>query len=171
MKTLPQQRCYYDADEPGTALCCGAAFTGDLIAGQPCPACGKSLPYRCDHCGDKAACYGTYEGHTGYSCDECCGHGCEDGHCDPISDKTETRNAGDFNDEDAITENDKYDKRKIRVPCPHCRRVSSPLCSPKTKETSSGMRWVGCDHQEPYASFKTTCRCGGNYIFTVHTPQ
>lgn len=39
----------------------------------------------CHFCGKAAACYGTYEGMTGYSCDECCGHGNEDGYCEPIA--------------------------------------------------------------------------------------
>jgi hypothetical protein len=41
-------------------------------------------PPVCPHCGKPATCYGTYEGHTGYGCDECCGHGNEDGHCEPV---------------------------------------------------------------------------------------
>lgn len=39
---------------------------------------------KCDWCDDPATCHGTYDGHTGYACDDCCGHGCEDGWCDPI---------------------------------------------------------------------------------------
>ena len=37
----------------------------------------------CFWCQAPATCHGTYEGHTGYACDECCGHGCEDGWCEP----------------------------------------------------------------------------------------
>lgn len=84
MKTLPQQRAFHDTDEPCTTLCCGARIVGDVIAGHGCPACGAPLPYQCDHCGERAVCHGTYEGHTGYACDECCHHGCEDGWCDRI---------------------------------------------------------------------------------------
>lgn len=40
----------------------------------------------CRNCGNPATCYGTYENDTGYACDECCGHGCEDGHCERIKD-------------------------------------------------------------------------------------
>jgi len=33
-------------------------------------------------CGQVATCYGAYEGApAGFACDECCGHGNEDGHC------------------------------------------------------------------------------------------
>lgn len=39
---------------------------------------------KCFWCERPATCYGTYEGHTGYACDECCGHGCEDGWCDQL---------------------------------------------------------------------------------------
>lgn len=41
----------------------------------------RLLP-RCEHCGAPAACHGSYEGAApGYACDECCGHGQEDGRC------------------------------------------------------------------------------------------
>ena len=34
----------------------------------------------------EAACYGAYENETpSYACNDCCGHGCEDGRCWPIS--------------------------------------------------------------------------------------
>jgi hypothetical protein len=36
---------------------------------------------KCQICGAGATCYGTYEKKTGYGCDDCCGHGCEDGDC------------------------------------------------------------------------------------------
>lgn len=44
----------------------------------------EPLEPTCRTCGQPATCYGTYEGHTGYGCDDCCGHGCEDGHCEPL---------------------------------------------------------------------------------------
>jgi len=41
---------------------------------------------RCAGCGDRlATCRGSYEGAPeSYACDGCCGHGNEDGHCDPV---------------------------------------------------------------------------------------
>lgn len=37
---------------------------------------------KCAHCENPATCYGKYaDCDEGYACDECCGHGCEDGHC------------------------------------------------------------------------------------------
>ena len=37
---------------------------------------------RCLHCGKPAVCHGSYEGQpVSYACDECCGHGNEDGWC------------------------------------------------------------------------------------------
>lgn len=35
-------------------------------------------------CDKPATCLGDYEGEGAetYSCDDCCGHGCEDGHCE-----------------------------------------------------------------------------------------
>lgn len=42
----------------------------------------------CEHCdcGKPATCIGRYETMTepAYACDECCGHGCEDGECYPL---------------------------------------------------------------------------------------
>jgi hypothetical protein len=37
----------------------------------------------CAHCGKPAACFGRYDNMTtaDFACDECCGHGCEDGRC------------------------------------------------------------------------------------------
>lgn len=41
----------------------------------------------CDRCGQLATCLGAYEGTEipDYACDNCCGHGNEDGWCRPIS--------------------------------------------------------------------------------------
>lgn len=41
----------------------------------------------CAHCLERpATCIGSYEGAADFTpaCDECCGHGCEDGQCEPI---------------------------------------------------------------------------------------
>ncbi len=41
---------------------------------------------RCAGCGQTATCYGAYEGApSSYACDDCCGHGCEDGRCEPVT--------------------------------------------------------------------------------------
>lgn len=80
--------------------------------------------------------------------------------------------AGDYSDEDAWNCNtDKYDRRKIKIVCPHCKRTSAPLCSSFTKVVDGGWRWVGCDHKEPFSHHKTKCKCGEKYSFTVYTPQ
>ena len=41
----------------------------------------------CHTCGKPATCLGAYEGRPerSYGCDECCGHACEDGHCDILA--------------------------------------------------------------------------------------
>lgn len=41
----------------------------------------------CAHCGKLATCFGAYEmaDQPSFACDECCGHGCEDGVCIDIS--------------------------------------------------------------------------------------
>lgn len=46
---------------------------------------------RCAVCGAPASCFGVYELETpenrrAFACDECCGHGNEDGWCVPIED-------------------------------------------------------------------------------------
>ncbi len=60
-----------------------------------CWSCGATLPrpdkdaevadhpkWFCAHCGKPAACFGSYEGSdSNFACDECCGHGREDGNC------------------------------------------------------------------------------------------
>lgn len=81
--------------------------------------------------------------------------------------------AGDYDDEDAYNgDTDKYDRRKVRVTCPCCQNVASPLCSTKTQQTSNGWRWVGCDHKEPYCNYRATCRkCRKEYRFTTYVPQ
>lgn len=39
----------------------------------------------CANCGEPAACFGQYEDMPeGFACDDCCGHGNEDGHCEPV---------------------------------------------------------------------------------------
>jgi hypothetical protein len=52
----------------------------------------------CDFCGKPATCYGQYEGveeaedgSPDYGCDDCCGHGNEDGWCKPLSGPQETK--------------------------------------------------------------------------------
>ena len=42
----------------------------------------------CARCGEPATCLGAYEGAETeqYGCDECCGHGNEDGHCEAVGD-------------------------------------------------------------------------------------
>ncbi len=45
------------------------------------------MGYLCEHCGENpATCRGRYESmkEDAYACDDCCGHACEDGHCEPI---------------------------------------------------------------------------------------
>ena len=54
-------------------------ITDEQIRGLECATCSKP-----------ATCVGSYEDmpYPGEpACDECCGHGCEDGHCDPLYDE------------------------------------------------------------------------------------
>lgn len=51
--------------------------------GPICTKCGW-VPV-CAWCGKPASCYGSYESlPLAFACDDCCGHGCEDGHCELI---------------------------------------------------------------------------------------
>lgn len=81
--------------------------------------------------------------------------------------------AGDFSDEDAYNfDTDGFDRRVIRVSCPHCQREFAPLCSRLTVEIDGGWRWVGCDHREPYTTWRTRCgACRCEFTFTTYTPQ
>lgn len=74
---------------------------------------------------------------------------------------------GHINDDVAYNgETDKVDCRKIKVKCPGCERVGAPLCSSKTESDGGG--FVGCPEMEDYhAHYKTQCRCGQRYRFTV----
>ena len=46
----------------------------------------------CDHCGKPATCHGSYDMMpASYGCDECCGHGCEDGRCERLEDDEDER--------------------------------------------------------------------------------
>ena len=80
--------------------------------------------------------------------------------------------AGSIDDEYAYNiDTEKYDRRAIRVKCPGCGRIGSPLCSHKTERLRGEWRWVGLDHKQPEVDFRTTCRCGQTYTFTTYTPQ
>lgn len=60
----------HEQRETAVAICNAVNRTGDRV---------------CANCGDRAACFGSYEDelHPAYACDNCCGHGNEDGHCEP----------------------------------------------------------------------------------------
>lgn len=74
--------------------------------------------------------------------------------------------AGFISDEDSYNpDSDKVDKRKIKIDCPNCQRLSAPLCSNKTTllhNSNVGMEW-----DEYHATYTTQCRCGQHYRFTV----
>lgn len=72
-------------------------------ADRLCPKCVPKGPL-CQDCGKKpATCFGAYEGQKPetFACDECCGHGNEDGHCHPIEDHpNHPDNQEDYESED-----------------------------------------------------------------------
>lgn len=62
---------------------CAAYRSGQKV--RPCAGC--ALCQLCAYCGKPSTCIGLYEpSHETQkpkpACDECCAHGCEDGHCD-----------------------------------------------------------------------------------------
>ena len=73
----PGRRGTGDVPEGG-----GAVITADTITDE------QIRELRCATCGAKAACIGRYEDmdRDEPACNACCGHGCEDGHCDPLFD-------------------------------------------------------------------------------------
>lgn len=71
--------------EPAAQPALGGGENADSkMHDEKCDARAADSPI-CRICGKPASCYGTYEGSAGYACDECCGHGNEDGECEPIA--------------------------------------------------------------------------------------
>ncbi len=84
---------------PGPKVICPACKRGEMalrarllddghgVASLHC-ACGNR-EHACEFCGNLAMCLGRYEtceGPESYACDDCCGHGNEDGHCERLED-------------------------------------------------------------------------------------
>lgn len=67
------------------ALCFGED-DGRSEAVAICHAINRSGDPICSNCGEPAACFGSYETELtpAFACSECCGHGNEDGHCEPV---------------------------------------------------------------------------------------
>lgn len=79
------QHSVNDAD--GCFICeCDGEDEGFEEAIDIASAVNRAGPRVCE-CGEPAACFGSYEDalHPAYACDDCCGHGNEDGHCEPIT--------------------------------------------------------------------------------------
>ena len=56
----------------------------------------QDIAPKCAACGALASCVGSYEGEReSHACDDCCGHGSEDGHCTPVNHADALRAAGD----------------------------------------------------------------------------
>jgi len=79
------QHSVWDAEGTLIAECFGDD-EGRTVALAICTAVNLAGPKVCE-CGRPAACFGAYEDglSPAYACDECCGHGCEDGHCESVS--------------------------------------------------------------------------------------
>ncbi len=89
---------HYKPNVPGARFYCGsgdAGFSTPSLSAVDCEACLKAVEAHmegrvgmipeCEICGKPATCYGEYEGEAPrHACDDCCGHGNEDGHCEPV---------------------------------------------------------------------------------------
>jgi hypothetical protein len=64
---------------------CNGEDEGHAEAVAICMAVNRAGPQVCE-CGKRATCFGSYESdlRPAYACDDCCGHGNEDGHCEPV---------------------------------------------------------------------------------------
>lgn len=74
-------------DDDGNFVCeCDGEDEGYAEAVAICVAVNRTGNKTCANCGKPAACFGSYESefNPGYACHECCGHGNEDGHCEPL---------------------------------------------------------------------------------------
>lgn len=79
------------------------------------------------------------------------------------------KHAGNYSDSNAYNpETEKVDNRKIKVTCPHCKKTSAALCSPKTELVDKGTFWACADWKEAYAKYQSECKCGKSYTFSVH---
>lgn len=81
--------------------------------------------------------------------------------------------AGSYDTEDGFVGNSEiFDKRKIKIVCPGCKKKVASLCSSLTMRVESGWRWVGFDYKEPYSINRAKCgKCGTEFKFTLYTPQ
>lgn len=77
----------------------------------------KALNRFCSHCGNDATCTGRYEHmrEDEPACDDCCGHGCEDGRCEPIADVLRKHVRQLLADVKALTERAESAERELDV--------------------------------------------------------
>lgn len=68
---------------PRKCTCLGSCKGPNGLA--PGWVCALGIRPTCAACTNLATCYGSYEGAAAaYACDDCCGHGCEDGKCERL---------------------------------------------------------------------------------------
>lgn len=80
----------WDADGDIVCECYSDEDKGRQEAITICDAVNRAGPKVCANCGAPATCFGSYEDELSpaYACDDCCAHGCEDGHCEQIAEAT-----------------------------------------------------------------------------------
>jgi hypothetical protein len=80
--------------------------------------------------------------------------------------------AGDFNSEGMYVDKiDDFSRHLCVIACPVCGREGKPLVRAETYYVGGDWRWVGLDHKEPFSDYRTRCRCGAEFRFTIYTPQ
>lgn len=75
----------YQVGDTEPCVCCESPVE------RACVAAVIDVPWpRCEWCAVPAACWGRYEDAEtdSYACDECCQHGCEDGHCEQLAEES-----------------------------------------------------------------------------------
>jgi hypothetical protein len=136
---------------------------------RPCPGCPACR--LCWVCGKAATCIGRYEDPSEKprpACDDCCGHGCEDGFCDKIVEAC-TPGCGHRSFEYCGESGTHCDKHCV-CPCRMCRDEHGPLLTcrgagvlPARRSPAYGLQrpedWDQHDFQWPWERFTSQiCR-------------
>jgi len=84
----PGHTNYTVRDAAGRQVCeCSGEDDGHEEAVAIAAAVNRAGPRICARCGAPATCFGSYEDDLSpaFACDDCCGHGNEDGQCEPVT--------------------------------------------------------------------------------------
>jgi len=130
----------------------------DIVAYRVVPPEPPKPVRKCRTCGKPATCHGTYESVTGDSCDDCCGHGCEDGFCHPIEDTVNKMKAAETSPARNIR---KQPSPPIIVDMDN-REVQPKQYRPFASAAEFAVhrdRWIREKNTEDCKDFRTSIRC------------